>query len=787
MGTLHRKILRNLWTMKGQAVAIAFVIASGIATLVMSVSTLDSLQITRDNFYARARFADGFASLVRAPNIIRERLEEIPGIDRVSTRVVARVNLDIENYDDPVTAQLISLPRDLRPVLNDLYIRQGGLPDPEREDEVAISEAFAEAHGFVPGDTFSAIINGRLRELRIVGIVLSPEYIYQIAPSSIIPDFAAYGIVWMGEEALAQAYDLHGAFNDLSFRLTHDAVAEDVLDAVDDVIQPYGGLGAYLREDQLSHRFLHEEFRQLRQMAIMFPMVFLGVAAFLLNVVTHRLIQTQREQIAALKAFGYSNWAVGLHYLELVLTIVAFGCAIGVWMGTEFGEGLSHMYARYYKFPDLEYTLRPVVVLLAIGVAAGAAAAGNIFAVRRAAKLPPAEAMRPAPPAKYRVSIVERIGLQRFLSPSARMVIRHLERTPGKAFLSIVGIAFGCAILVLGMFMNDSIQYLIQIQFWRIQREDISVTLVEPTSSRAGNELRSLPGVERVEVYRNVPVRLRHRQHEHRLALQGVEPDSDLQRLLDADLNPIPLPEHGVVLTDHLARDLDCQPGDWITVEVLEGRRAIRQVPVARITTQFIGVSAIMSLDALSELIGEGPAMTGAYLAVDSEREQEVLDALDARPRVAGTAALRSQMRNFMDTIVNQLLTFAFFNTLLAMSIAFGVVYNSAQISVAEQQRELASLRVLGLTRGEISTIVIAELAILTLAAIPIGWVIGYGLSAIVATGLQTDLFRMRLVVDPSTYSFSALIIIISGAISALVVRRKLGQLDLVESLKTPE
>ncbi len=787
MKAIDKKIFRNLWEMKGQALAIALVIASGIATFVMSLSTLDSLQTTRASFYSDYRFGDGFASLKRAPNRIASQVEAIDGIDTVETRVAAFVNLEIVGYERPVTAKLLSVPEGAPAQLNKLYLRIGSLPDPAREDQVAVSEAFADAHRFVPGDTLFAMINGRRKELTIVGIVLSPEFVYQIAPGSMIPDFAAYGILWMGEAALSKAYDLSGAFNDLSFTLVPRAASADIIDRVDTILEPYGGQGAYLREDQLSHRFLSEEFRQLRQMSIMFPMMFLGVAAFLLNVVISRLIQMQREQIAALKAFGYSNLAVGLHYLKLVLVIVLLGVIGGTLLGMEFGQAMSNMYMRFYKFPYLDYVLRPIVVLGAILISSVAAVLGNVYAVRQAASLPPAEAMRPAPPANYRVSIVERLGLRRFLTQPTRMVIRHIERTPVKSGLTVLGIAFGCAILILGLFFNDAMAVLVDVQFFQTQREDVSVTLVEPTSYRAAHELRSLPGVGRVEVYRTVPSRLRFQQREYRVAIQGIEAGGDLLRLLDDDLNPVPIPEDGIVLTDHLAKILGCRPGDSVTVEVLDGHRPVLTVPVARVIKQFVGVTATMDLNALSRLLGQGSAVTGAYLSVDANAEAETLSALQARPRVAGTAALRSQMQNFLSTVGNQMLTFAFFNTLLAVSIAFGVVYNSARISLSEQSRELASLRVLGLTRGEISYILLAELGILTLIAIPVGWLIGLGLCAFVATGMQTDLFRIPFVVSSFTFTFAAVVILVSAVVSGVVVRRKLDDLDLIEALKTPE
>ena len=435
MSPLTKKLFRELWAMRGQALAIALVVASGVATFVMAVSTYDSLKLTQSTFYAEYRFADVFVSLKRAPKSIADRIREIPGVDQVDTRVVAPVNLDIEGYSDLATGMLISVSGGNEGRLNALYLREGRFVDPLRDDEVILSEAFAEAHSLMPGDSLSAIVNGRRKTLTIVGIALSPEFVNQIKPGSMIPDFKSYAILWMAEKPLATAYNMDGAFNTLALTLESGGNELDVIDRLDDLLARYGSLGAYGRQDQLSHRFLHEEFRQLESMATMYPTIFLGVAAFLLNIVFGRLFQIEREQIATLKAFGYSNFAVGLHYLQFVAMIAFVGLLIGIAGGVWMGQGLSKLYVEFYRFPEMLYRLEPSVAVWAAVITLGASFAGTIFAVRRAALQPPAEAMRPEPPARYGQTIFERIGLGKLYSEPMRMIARNLERRPVKALL----------------------------------------------------------------------------------------------------------------------------------------------------------------------------------------------------------------------------------------------------------------------------------------------------------------------------------------------------------------
>ncbi len=787
MTALHRKLFRDLWAMKGQALAIAMVIASGAATFVMSLSTRDSLRLTQAVYYGDYHFAEVFASLKRAPESLRARLQAIPGVQQVQTRVVAPAKVEVEDYPDPVTGLLVSVPDFGPPLLNGLYLMRGRLVDSRRDDEVVVHDSFAKAHGFQPGGRIAVVINGRRKRLRIVGVALSPEHIFPIRAGDFIPDFESFGVLWMARTPLEAAYDMEGAFNDVALTLTADGRLEEVIERTDGLLRRYGGIGAYGRKDQVSHRYLSEEFRQLEQMATIYPVIFLSVAAFLLNVVVGRLIRTEREQVATLKAFGYSNFDVAFHYVKLVLLIVAVGVLVGIVGGERFGRGLSAMYMDFYRFPFLLYVLQPHVAVIAGLVSAGAALAGTLYSVRAAARQPPAEAMRPEPPARYRETVIERLGLKRWLSQPTRMIARNIERQPLKSLFTAIGIALAYAILMVGFFFGDIVEHMIYVQFGLSQRDDMTVTFVEPTSGRVLNELHSLPGVEYGEPFRTVAVRLRSGHRTYRTAIQGVRPGGDLHRLLDVDLNPIDIPGNGLVLTDFLGGILNVGPGDPVTVEVLEGGRPVRQVRVAGFGNQYVGLSAYMHIDALNRMMREGHAVSGAFLSADSRYANEIYASLKEMPRVAGVTVRKKAVKNLEETMAEQLLTFAFFITLLAGTIAFGVVYNSARISLSERSRELASLRVLGMTRGEISYILLGELAVLTLAAVPLGFLIGRLLCGYIVTSLETDLFRLPFVVEASTYSFAATVVLASACISALVVRRKLDHLDLVAVLKTKE
>jgi putative ABC transport system permease protein len=787
IAALDRKLLRDLWEMKGQALAIAAVIGAGVVMFVAFNSNFESLRLSQGIFYESSRFADVFATLKRAPARLEERFRDMPGVEAVATRVVADVTLDVPGMAEPASGRLISLPERGRPVLNDLFLRRGRWIDESRPDEVLANESFCQAHGFGPGDRIAAVINGRRRWLTIVGVALSPEYVFAIRPGELFPDQRRFGIFWMDRRALASAFNMEGGFNDVSLRLARGAAPADVVAHLDRLIEPYGGLGSVPRALQLSAWALENELTQMQTMGFFVPAIFLGVAAFILNVALTRALAIQRPQIAALKALGYSNRELGWHYIKFALVIAASGSLAGTGLGMWLGSAMMTMYSEYFRFPVFEYRLSIDVAIGALAMSLVVGALGALSAVRRAVRIPPAEAMRAEPPARYRRSVFERSWRGMRLTMATRMILRNLERQPARSATSVVGIAFAVAVLLVGLAFIDVMDELINRQFIQSMRQDATVSFVEPRSSTAAFAVRHLPGVLDVEPARSAPVRLRSRSATRTLAITGVPPSPRLNRIIDRRGEAVSVPEDGLVMSRLLGDILGVDPGEPVQVEVLEGRRPVRTVTVAALVEDSMGLQAYMNVDALHRLLREGDVLSGAAMTVDPAQLMRFYAEVKAVPAIAGVALREITLRNFRETMGEQMNLMIFFFVLFAGVIAFGVVYNSARVSLSERSRELASLRVLGFTRAEISLILLGELALLTVLALPVGALIGYTLGELVLAGLNNELYRMSFTVRPATVAASFLTVIGASLISALSVRRRLDRLDLIGVLKTRE
>jgi putative ABC transport system permease protein len=788
MIALNRKLIRDLFHLRGQVVAVALVVACGIAAFVAMRSVYYSLLGSQDAYYRQYRFADVFANLKRAPEPLAARIRAIPGVAAAETRIVANVTLDVPGVEEPARGRIISIPERRSPTLNDLHVISGRYIEAGKREEVIVSGAFSDANNLRPGDMLTAVINGRWQKLRIAGVAISPEYVYEIGGGEMFPDSRRFGVMWMSREALGPAFNMEGAFNDVALSLSPGANESEVIEELDALLEDYGALGAYARADQTSHHFISNEIAELQVTSTFIPTVFLGVTAFLIHLTLSRLVATQRDQIAVLKAFGYGNLAIGLHYLKLAFAAVLGGVALGVAAGWWFGYGITALYTEYFRFPVLRYTPGAGVVLTAVAISLASSGVGAFAAVWRAVSLPPAEAMRPEPPARFRAGFIERLGLKHFLSPTARIIVRNLARRPVKAFLNTLGISLSVALLVTGFYLyQDAISRVVDVMFRTVYREDVSVVFNEPRPASVRYDVARLPGVMRVEAHRYVPARLRFGHRTRRLALTGLEPGAELWRVVDADYRVHEPPPDGVALTTKLAERLGVKPGDTLTVEVMEGARPMRQLTVTGTVDDLIGMSAYMDIRALNRLMREGGSVSGLHLMVDENALPALYATLKQTPAVRSVIVPGALLANFNKTIARTIGTSTSILIFFACVIAFGVVYNSARIALSERGRELASLRVLGFTEREVAAMLLGEQALLAALAIPIGCALGWGLSWLITWAIDTELMRLPLVISGRTYARASIIVVIAAFLSGLLVIRRLRRLDLIEVLKTRE
>ena len=787
MRTLDLKLARELRRHWVQVTSIALVMACGTMTIMGLRSTLASIRAARDAYFADYRFGDVFTHLERAPAVIGRRLAALPGVAAVETRIVRDVRLDVPGLSEPAIGHVVSIPDVRRPMLNDLHLRRGRWIAPGRDDEALVSERFAELNGLAPGDSIAAVVNGRWQRLHIVGLALSPEFVVEYAGSGLFVDNRRYGIVWTSVRGLESAFDMKDAFNDVVVRLAPGASEERVASELNTLLRPWGAVDAHGRHDQPAARALEDEFGQLQTNAAIFPLFFLIVAAFLLNVVLSRLVASQREEIATLKAFGYTRREIGFHYLGFALAAVALGAGAGIPLGMWMGAKFTGLYEEYFRFPSSPAVVDWGAAAVAVGISGGFALLGAIGGVRRVMAMTPAEALRPESPSRFRPLLLERLGLGRLVSPGARMVLRNLERRPFKTAATVIGVALAVALLAAGRFPYDAFDRLMDVTFRQAQRYDAVAMFTRARPARAARELQHVDGVLVAEPFRATSVRVTHGAATRTTAITGLESGGTLHRLVDADGRAFAPPDDGCAIAASLARVLGVSAGDTITVELLEHGSERRALVVTGVFDPMIGQELYMTRAALNRLLREQDAASGAYLSIAPGREREVMARMKDFPEIVAATSRAVTIRN-VDEQMRQSMVFVLTLIIVSASvIAMGVVYNSARVALSERGRELASLRVLGFTTNEVAGMLFAEQGAMLVVALPAGVAIGAAFSFALARGFETERFHFPYVIELGSQLFAMAVVVAAAVLTGIVVHRRVGRLDMVAALRTRE
>jgi len=779
---LRKKLLRDVWRLRYQCLTIALLVGCGIASFVAAVAAAASMGASRDSFYASARFADIFAQVKRAPRSVLGRLRDLPGVATVEGRVVQDFRLELPDSTDPVMARFVSVAWPAEDRLNQTVIRSGRFVQPGSAQEIVLGEAFAEAWGLAPGAEVTAVINEHKSKLRVVGIGVSPEFAWATGPRTGLPDPRHFGIVWMDEQALSQATNFVGAFNNVSIELGALADAQETIQSVDRTLAPYGGLGSVSRPDQPSAKLVDQKIAQLGKLARTLPVMFLGIASFLLSVLLSRIVGTQREQIATLKALGFRTRELSQHYLEFAGIICSLGVAFGIGLGVLAAHGLLIMYARYFKFPDFIFQFHVWAIVGATLVAYAAGMGATLRAVRRAVAIAPAQAMHPEPPQSYRATMADRLG--RSIPPVVRLVLRDVLRRPVRLLFSAGSIALATAIVVAGSVLGDSMNEVLRLQFEVSHREALTIAFNHALDWRAIRDIAHIPGVIHAEGERLVPVRLRAGLRSRTTAILGLAPTMTLHRLLDAHARPMQLPAAGLSLSRVLAQSLGVAAGYVIDVELLDSDHRVLHLPVATVVDDLLGISGYLDASELARLLDETQRANIALAAVDSQDIDAVTERLNACPLVASVSRPDFDRGLVRAEIGDVFTVMSLMLALFAMAIAVGVVYNNARIALETRSRDLATMRILGFTRGELAAVLLGEQAIQVVLGVVPGLFLGRSVGGVWLSTIDRELIRVPLSLSPASYLAAACVVIFAALASALVVRRQSDRLDLVAVLK---
>ncbi|MBM4081159.1 MAG: ABC transporter permease, partial [Planctomycetes bacterium] len=551
VSVLIRKLLRDLLSHKMAMLALVVIVAVGVGCFVGMACVYLDMDGSRQRYYVGYRLADFTVDLKRAPEAAVEALATLPNVRSVRGRVSLSVRVELPNRPEPISGTAISMPERSAPVLNDILLRSGTWFSGRNEKEVILNEAFARANGLCPGSRVRVLLLDSQHDLLVVGTAMSPEFVYLIPSSGgLAPDPARFGVMYLTKDFSQKSCNLEGAWNQ-AIGLTHDnsrTALDNTLRLIEEKLDPYGVTQTTPFRDQPSVWFLHDELHGLKVSATVVPIIFLGVAALVLNILIGRIVAQQRTVIGTLRALGYSTGAILRHYLGFGFVVGAVGGVVGLLFGLWLQNQMVRIYHDYYALPDLEAHLYPNVLLAGLAISIGFALAGTVKGVRYAVQLQPAEAMRPPPPERGGRVLAERIGfIWTRLSFTWKMIVRAVFRNPFRSGVSVAA-AFIATALIFGVLsMRSGLDYLMRYEFDKVSHQDITVSLRDPTGSRTPSEVRGLPAVADVEPQLSVTCNLSHGPRRKRTSVTGLPRGNLLCTPLDAEGRPIVVPDEGLV------------------------------------------------------------------------------------------------------------------------------------------------------------------------------------------------------------------------------------------------
>jgi len=790
MHPLRKKILRTLRQNWGQSIAVASVVLCGTACYIAVYSAFLNLELTRDTYYNQYRFADFEILIERAPETAVFQVEAMPGVSRARGRIVRDGSVDIEGVGEPRSGRVISMPVPRSAEINDIVVTQGRYLEPGGQQEVVLSERFAKANGVGPGDWISVTLEDKKYPLKVVGTGLSPEYVYLIKDvQELLPAPERFGVLWVSEEFAEAALDMSAACNSIVGLMDDPEQIGLLFDQAEKTLDPYGVFAKVKRENQLSNTFISDEIRGLKVTATIIPTVFLSIAAMILFVLLGRMVRMERTQIGLLKAFGYSDFSIAWHYIEYAMILCLGGCMGGFALGQYLSYGMISMYVKFYSFPLLEARVYPEVLGRSMAITAGFTLVGAVWAARQAARIHPAESMRPEAPKSGGRVLLERFPeVWKRVSFSWKMTLRNTQRNRFRAFINVAGVAVSTGLLVMGMFTMDAVNYMLKFQYEQVQREDTRVGFQREQGRDSLYDLQRFPHVRRAEAMLEYPFRATAGHREKDIVLTGIEADSELRKILGPEGVELRMDGPGVTLSDRLARDLGVVPGDTLTLKPLMGRvEGEKQVVVSRIAQQYLGAGAYMEIGALSRLLGESEAFNAALLRTDAGSDAELKEHLKDVAAVGSVSFRKESYQALLDTLAANMQVMNTMTLAFAGVIAFSIIYNLTSVSLAERQRELASLRVLGLTTAEVGRILYNESTLLSLLGVVLGIPAGIGLCLLMVEAYDTELYRLPFHIDRESYAMAVLLSLVFVLLANLATWRRLNKLDLMEVLKERE
>ena len=776
-----RKLRRDIGRQRGQFAAVIITIFLGITLFGASYDAYKNLE---------ASYAKTFDDLVAADltisggNVsdIADAARQVDGVEAVATRTVADLPFQV-NGTTKLIGRVVGMPPDAQPAINQVKLLSGDYLSSDQPDGVLVEQHMAEHFALSEGQQLEIIGVDGSQSVAVRGTAASTEYLWPVRNGQeIFPSPDEFGVLFISE-ALAQELSGHQEPTEVLVRY-QPAVDREVLDQeLQGIASSAGAASAVRRDDQPSNVALSLDIDGFREMALLFPLLFLIAAASGTYVLANRIVHAQRTQIGMLMANGFGRRTLLLHYLSYGILVGLLGALPGAIVGALLARSVTSLYLDELSIPVTASSVRPVSILIGIGLGLLMGAVATLAPAWTAASLSPVEAMRGISISGWGgLSLVERIvpPLQR-LSARWKLVVRGIGRSKRRSLSTVVGVILALTLVLVSWTMIDTVNILLDRQFGEIELQDAKVYFSTPASSAQLDDLRAVPDVEYVEPASEFASIIQFQEGQYQTTLVGLEMATELHTFRAENGERIQLPETGILVGKALRNELGVSRGDQVELLIPDLDRSMT-VAIEDFVDEPLGTFAYISIPQLSQSASQDPGSDAVNVALvrfspgaDRDTVSASITALPEVAAVRDTQFLADAIRSLLN------LFYAFVGVMLAFGgiMAFSLIFNTMSVNITERSVELATLEAAGMRERSIQKLVVAENMLLVLVAIVPGLLVGYLCARWFMGSFSTDLFQFDLQIYPPTFVLASLAIILIALLSHWPGLRVIARLDL--------
>lgn len=778
MKKLDKRLFRLINNTKGQYIAVLAIVVTGLFVFTAVSNSALNLKDSLNDYYVETNFADIFVSAISLPQKLESSIIGESDISEAEARLVFDTSFITDDDEDKVNVRAVSVDKNENKI-NKLYIKSGKRALSEKD--IIVIEQFAVARNINVGDQIKLQINGRQYKFNVSAIAASSEYTYIMEnEQAMLPDPENFGIVYIEEDYLRKIYGSKGNFNEILIEINNEDKLDETSEFLEDHLDKYGVKRVIKKDDQLSNSMMKQEIEGLEMMSKSVPVIFLVFAGIMLSSMLSRIIKKDRTAIGILKALGYKNSEVIVHYLKYAASVGVIGGLIGSIVGTALSGAMTNYYLVFFNIPTLTIKVYYDRIIISIILSCLFCIVSGFWGVKGITKINPAESMKPESPGKGKRILIEKIKIiWNHIPFSWKMVLRSIFREKKKFAFVGAAVAITCGMMVMTIWMIDIMDVMFNKHYNEFMKMEYNINFIGFENENAKKEVAENINVEDIEGRIELPFELENGKKSKIVNVIGLEKNTVFYGFEDMKGSKVYIPDDGILISSNLATGLNVKTGDSILLKNFLPNKDDGYVTVKGIIKQSLGINGYMNLNYLNDKFLDKGIINGIYLNSDDDVSSKLKDVKNIN-----TIQSQNDMRSAFEEYTGLINVSMGFMVIFSGLLGFIIMYSMTLMSINERTLEFSSLRVMGFSKKEIFNMLVRENMIMSFIGIIVGIPLGLWLVNYMATSYTTDVYSMNEPVSAISVVIAMILTIVFLISAQFMTYAKIHKLDFMQALK---